>query len=68
MLGIWLHLAEGQAVALGNEHRIIAESFAPARRPHQMAVNLALERLGLAIGPGQAQGQVMAVSCGRRAG
>ena len=45
MLGIGLHLAEGQAVAVGDEHRIIAETSASARRPDQMAVNLALERL-----------------------
>src|SRR5437879_9700354 len=55
MLGIWPHLAEGGGVPLGNEHRIIAETPGSARRPDEMAPNLALEEGRLAVGPGQAE-------------
>src|ERR1700674_2535497 len=56
MLAIGLHLAEGQRVTIGNEHRIIAETFGAAGWPNEMAVNLALEERGFAVWPGQAQG------------
>ena len=55
MLGIGLHLAEGQPLSIGDEHRIIAETLAPARRPHEMAVNFSFKQLGCPVRPGQAQ-------------
>src|SRR5262249_44153858 len=51
-----LQLPEGQGLAVGNEHRIIAETAGSARRPDEVAVNLALEHLMRAVRPGQAQG------------
>ena len=44
MLGIGLHLAEGHWLPVGDEHRIIAETFAPARRAISIEV---LERIGV---------------------
>ena len=55
MLRVRLHFAEGQAFALGHKHRIIAETFAAAGRPYQMAMHFALEGGRLPIRPGQAQ-------------
>ena len=55
ILRFGLHLAEGERLAVGDEDRIIAETVVPARRPDDVTVNLALEKLRLAVGPGQAQ-------------
>src|SRR5262245_29134754 len=55
VLGIGLHLTEGQYVAIGNEHRIIAETFVSAGRPDEVAVNLASKERNLPVGPRQAQ-------------
>src|SRR5271170_3500029 len=49
------HLAEGARVAVGQEYRIVAESLSAARRPDQRAVDLGLEVLDMAVGPGHAQ-------------
>src|SRR5262245_34839985 len=55
MFGVGLHFAEGQPLSVGDEHRIIAETLRPTRRPHQMAVNFSFKQLGRAVGPGETQ-------------
>src|SRR5262249_54063834 len=49
------HFAEGLIEAVGQEHRIVAEALLAARRPDQRAVDLAFERLGVTVRPGDAQ-------------
>src|ERR1700684_2662072 len=49
------HFAKSACVAVGQEHRIVAESLSPARRPDQGAVDPGLEILDMAVGPGPAQ-------------
>ena len=49
------HLAEGAVVAVGQEHRVVAEAFVAARRPDQRAVDAAGESLVLAVGHGEGQ-------------
>src|SRR5215211_1021011 len=49
------HLAERAIMAVGQEHRIIAEALRAARRPHQGPVDTALEVLHMSVGPGDAQ-------------
>ena len=48
------HLAEGAGVAIGQEHRIIAETRGAARRPHQRAVGARFDLLEMIVGPGDA--------------
>src|SRR5215472_122603 len=47
--------AEGAVVAFGNKHRIIAKSVSAARRPDELAANLAAEKRFLAVEPGECQ-------------
>ena len=49
------HFAEGAVVAVGQEHRIVAEAFVAARRPDQRAVDARLEFLDMAVRPGDAE-------------
>ena len=42
-------------VAVGQEHRIVAEAGGAARRPDQRAVGAGLDFLEMAVGPGDAQ-------------
>src|SRR5262245_9784529 len=49
------HLAEGAGVAVGQEHRIVAEARGAARRPHECAVSARLELLAMSVRPGDAQ-------------
>ena len=44
-----------RVVAVGQEHRIVPETFVTARRPDQRAVDPGLEILDMAVGPGRAQ-------------
>src|SRR3546814_3238888 len=53
MLFFRVHLAEADVVAMRLEDRIIAETPVPARRPDDGAVDAALERLHMAVGPGE---------------
>src|SRR5262244_2430628 len=53
LLGI--DLAEGAGVAVGLEHRVVAEALAAARRPNQRAMGLASEHLDVADGPRECQ-------------
>src|SRR3954454_6679345 len=50
------HLAEGAALAFGDEDGVVAESAAAARLGRDLAVDAALVERDLAVGPGQAQG------------
>ena len=50
-----VHLAEGLAIAVRHEDRIIAETARAARRPGERAEHLAFERPGLAVGRGERQ-------------
>src|SRR5262245_17229811 len=50
------HLAEGTVETIGQEHGIVAETRAAARRPDQRAIDAPLKRLDLAVRPGDAQG------------
>src|SRR3546814_5100464 len=47
-----VHLAEGDLEALGLEHRVEAEAALAADRPHQGALDAALEGGGGAVRPG----------------
>src|SRR5580700_9743775 len=49
------HFAKCARVAVGQEYRIVAETFVAARRPDQGAVDLGLEILDTAVGPGDAE-------------
>src|SRR6516225_7838930 len=53
------HLAEcarmAVDLAVGKEHRIIAEARIAARRPHQRTLDPALELLQMAVRPGEAE-------------
>src|SRR5262245_14541109 len=49
------HLAEGAGVAVGQEHRVVAEAQRPARRPDQRAVDAGVELLDVLVGPGDAK-------------
>src|SRR5262245_1375561 len=49
------HLAKGAVVAIGQEHRIVAEARGSTWRPHQRAVDARLELLDMAIRPGDAE-------------
>ena len=49
------HLAEGAVVAVGQEHRVVAEAGVAARRPDQRAVDVRLELLDMAVRPGDAE-------------
>ncbi len=40
-----VHLAEGDVVAIGDEHRVVAEALVAARRPGEAAVDFAAEHL-----------------------
>src|SRR3546814_1584678 len=53
MLFVGVDLAEGLASAQRLEHRIIAETLGPARRPDDDAVHPAFEAFDMAIGPGK---------------
>src|SRR6185436_10280492 len=55
VLGRGLHFAEGDVVAVGDEHRVVAKAFRTARRPHQMAENLALKYFGVIVRPGKGE-------------
>src|SRR3546814_3073090 len=55
MLFVGVDLAEGLASAQRLEHRIIAETLGPARRPDDDAVHPAFEAFDMAIGPGKRQ-------------
>src|SRR5262249_16645331 len=55
MLARRIHLAEGDAVTIGQEHRIIAEATGPARRPDQRARAIPPEPLRMTAGPGKRQ-------------
>src|ERR1700676_5376693 len=55
MLLVARHLAERAGVAFGQENRIIAEAGGSAWRPHQRAVDAALEFLHMPVRPGHAQ-------------
>src|SRR5690349_3689678 len=55
MLGGRFDLAEGPLIAIGDEHRVIAEAVRPARRPDERAVDAALEALDRTVGPGDRQ-------------
>src|SRR5829696_4013648 len=46
------HLAEGPVETVGSEHRVVAEALRAARRPHQRAVDAALEQLVVPVRPG----------------
>src|SRR3990170_3840103 len=50
-----LHFAKRLLLAVGDEHGIIAETVAAARRPNDMTVNFALEELGFPVRPGKTQ-------------
>src|SRR6476619_1830586 len=51
-----LHLAKGGFVAHGNEHRVVAEALAAARRPDKRPVDASFESFGLTVvGPGDRQ-------------
>src|SRR5690242_14115928 len=53
VLQLRIELSESPIVADGNEHRVVAETPVTARRPHENAVDPAIEGLGLTIvGPG----------------
>src|SRR5262245_60009258 len=52
MLGLGVHLAKALAPALGQEHRIIAESASAAWRPDKPPVHLACKILDMAVRPG----------------
>src|SRR5437899_10567384 len=49
------HFAEGAAVAIGQEHRVVAEALRSARRPDERAVDARLELLDMAVGPRDAE-------------
>src|SRR3954469_7366138 len=49
------HLAERAIVAIGQEHRIIAEAGGAARRPGQGAVDARLDLFEMIVGPGDAE-------------
>ena len=49
------HLAEGTRMAVGQEHRVVAEALVAARRPDQRAVDAAGEGLDLAVRRGERQ-------------
>src|SRR5512143_3950443 len=53
MLADGIHLAEGLAAALGQEDRVVAEAALAARRPDEAPVDMALEALDMAVGPGE---------------
>lgn len=55
MLARGLHLAKGLCMTIWNEHRVVAKTLAPPRRPDQGAFDLTLESLHMAIGPSEAQ-------------
>src|SRR5690606_22200371 len=50
-----LHLAEGQGVAVGLEHRVVAEAARAAGRPDQSSVHRTLKDLGMAVRPGKGE-------------
>src|SRR5262245_11711394 len=49
------HLAEGAVVAVGQEHRVVAEAGGSPRRPDERAVDAGLELLDVAVRPGDAE-------------
>ena len=49
------HLAEGARMAVGQEHRVVAEAGGSARRPYQRAFDGAFELLEMAVRPGDAE-------------
>src|SRR5262245_31332856 len=55
MLLLARHLAEGAAVAVGQEHRVVTEAPLAARRPDEGAVDPCLERLDVSVRPGDAE-------------
>src|SRR3954471_19723325 len=48
-----LHFAEGKALAIRDEDRIIAEALAAARRKHQPSMHLAFKNLAFAMRHGE---------------
>ena len=56
MFGVRVHLTEADGVVQRLEHRIIAEAILATRRPDQCAVDPPLERLDMAVGPGEGEG------------
>src|SRR5262245_58253187 len=55
MLLLSAHLAESARVAVGQEHRVVAEAGGPARRPDQRAVDARLELLQVTVRPDDAE-------------
>ena len=55
MLSQRLHLAEGQGLAVGQEHRIIAETLAAAGRPYELAMHFAFEYMRFPVRPCKAE-------------
>src|SRR5262249_43569606 len=51
VLFLCAHFAKGAIMAVGQEHRIVAESRTAARRPDQRAVDARRELFEMAIGP-----------------
>src|SRR5258705_7855142 len=53
VLCVRLHLAEGDAVTIGDEHGIVTKALGAARWPDQTAMDLALKDFGVIVGPGK---------------
>src|SRR5665213_2171873 len=63
------HFAEGAAVAIGQERRVVAEAGGAARRPYQGAVGAGLDLFEMIVGPRHAQrGHEMRAALRRRGG
>src|ERR1700682_5136179 len=50
------HLAKGAVEPIGKKDRIVTETLIAARRPHDSAIDAALESGGLPVGPNEAKG------------
>src|ERR1700690_2908580 len=53
MFALGIHLTKGLAAAIGQEHGIIAEPLVAPGRPDEAAMDLTLEGIDMAIGPGE---------------
>ena len=52
-LRLRVHLAEGLAMAVRHEDRVVTETPVPARRPGQPALHAAFEALDMPVRPGE---------------
>src|SRR5271170_1802288 len=49
------HFPKGSSISIGNKDRVVAKTRRPARRKGQFAVYPSLERLDMAVRPGERQ-------------